>query len=141
MGCNIPLLPYNINLYYNKLWVKFVRVLGGISVILYITENCKYFGIIEDYIVLFALIHTIHIIIIFIIKIVYSFIIFKYVESLTKKLYINKFVLYLTLVFRFIILIVMELIGFLGFEFGQYVELCSHIYDINKVTKDNKSFK
>jgi len=73
-GLSIPTLPPKINqLYYNPL-MRIFRVIGGICILLVLTNQFLIFSykIIRFTILFIASIHAIFIVIIFIIKIVYS---------------------------------------------------------------------
>jgi len=128
IGCNIPLLPKLVNRIYNYFLVRIIRVLGGISLIIYIIEYHNYFGVVVIY---FAVIHLIQVIIISIIKIIYSIFVF---HSIGFEL--SQSIVCVTILLRVLLIIIMECVGFLGFDVLQYIEIYTHISDMKNCIKN-----
>lgn len=69
-GYNIPILPEKVNSFYNLLFIRVLRFIGGICLLIFLLEKYNIFPEYFQYFIIFiGLTHLLSIIIIFLIKI------------------------------------------------------------------------
>jgi len=135
IGYKIPLLPYSIYRFYNNKVIRIIRVLGGVSFILYVTGGYLLLSdIIIDFVLCMVVVHTMNVIILLICKVVYTWNL-KVFKSIRGVKTFNKYVICLIVLLRIVILLVLECIGILGVETSLYFDICNYIHDIRDCSK------
>src|SRR6266536_4867459 len=134
LGFLIPLLPGKIICIYNLFVFRLLRLLGGLSVLFYVTDyylcfNCS----IQICIIFLVTLHGFLMIILVLNSILFSVVLFRepifemYVFNFNYRIF--KSVVCFVLVCRIIIIVSMECIGFLGFNY-LFLDICRGIVDI-----------
>jgi hypothetical protein len=137
-GLKFPLLPRIIYDFYDSFIMKGLRVLGGFSVLLCMTKYHLCFNtFIYCIIIVLFIIHSIHIVILVTIKVVYIIVVFRFLNlRIDVRLY--KILIYVTVGIRVIIIVFIECVGLLGVDVFQCFDLYTNINEIKNCSKKKK---
>lgn len=121
--------------------IRIIRVLGGVSFIMYVTGGYLLLSdSVIDFVLCMVIVHTINVILILICKVVYTWNImrFKFISGGNT---VNRYVIWLIVFLRIVFLLVLECIGILGVETSLYFDICNYIHDIRVLRKNKLTYK